>query len=152
MTLSPAEIAYIRTQPLGRLATVDANGAPQNSPVGFTYDDATGTIDIGGMRMGESRKFRNVAATGKVSFVVDDIASFNPWRVRMVEIRGTAVALTDVALGDDHKSAEIIRIHPTRVISFGLDPVEPEPGAQPTPRVTELGPTRIASSAGDQRR
>lgn len=130
MTLSPAEIAYIRTQPLGRLATVDAKGAPQNSPVGFTYDDTTGTIDIGGMRMGESRKFRNVATTGKVSFVVDDIASFNPWKVRMVEIRGTAEALTGVQQEPgSYKSAEIIRIHPVRVISFGLDPVEPEPGA-----------------------
>ncbi len=129
MTLSPAEIAYIRTQPLGRLATVDPKGAPQNSPVGFTYDDVTGTIDIGGMRMGESRKFRNVAATGKVSFVVDDIASFSPWRVRMVEIRGTAEALSGIPQSDEHLSAEIIRIHPTRVISFGLDPVEPRPGA-----------------------
>lgn len=128
MTLNPAEIAYVRTQPLGRLATVDAKGAPQNSPVGFTYDDATGTIDIGGMRMGESRKFRNVAVTGKVSFVVDDIESFNPWKVRMVEIRGTAEALTDVPREPgSYQSAEIIRIHPTRVISFGLDPVEAEP-------------------------
>jgi pyridoxamine 5'-phosphate oxidase family protein len=130
MTLTQAEIAYIRTQPLGRLATVDAKGAPQNSPVGFTYDDATGTIDIGGMAMGASRKFRNVAATGKVSFVVDDIASFDPWTVRMVEIRGTAEALTGVQQDSGSStSSEIIRIHPTRVISFGLDPVGPEPSA-----------------------
>lgn len=130
MNLSPAEIAYIRTQPLGRLATVDAKGAPQNSPVGFSYDEAAGTIDIGGMRMGESRKFCNVAATGKVSFLVDDIASFDPWKVRMVEIRGTAEALTDVAQEPgSYLSAEIIRVHPTRVISFGLDPVEPASGA-----------------------
>ena len=56
--------------------------------------------------------------------MVDDIASFNPWRVRMVEIRGTAEALTDVPRADSHKRSEIIRIHPTRVICFGLAPVE----------------------------
>lgn len=126
MTLSQAEIDYIRSQPLGRLATVDAKGAPQNSPVGFTYDEATGTIDIGGMRMGASRKFRNVAATGKVSFVVDDIGTGDSWQPRMVEIRGTAEALSGIPQTEAWKSPEIIRIHPTRVISFGLDAV-PEP-------------------------
>jgi pyridoxamine 5'-phosphate oxidase family protein len=130
MPLNPSEIAYLRSQPLGRLATVDVAGAPQNSPVAFTYDDATGTIDIGGMHMGDTRKFRNVAATGKVSLVVDDVVSMNPWTVRMVEIRGTAEALTGVQQDPgSYRSAEIIRIHPTRVISFGLDPVEADPDA-----------------------
>lgn len=33
--LSPGVIAYLGTQRLGRLATVDPAGAPQNNPVGF---------------------------------------------------------------------------------------------------------------------
>lgn len=129
MPLNPAEIAYLRSQPLGRLATVDAAGAPQNNPVAFSVDD-TGTIEIGGMRMGGTRKFRNVTANGKAALVVDDIVSFDPWTVRMVEIRGTAEALTGVHREPgSYLSAEIIRLHPTRVISFGLDPVGDEPGA-----------------------
>ena len=45
--------------------------------------------------MGSSRKFRNIAANPYVAFVVDDIASYQPWKVCCIEIRGHAEALTD---------------------------------------------------------
>jgi pyridoxamine 5'-phosphate oxidase family protein len=38
MQLSPTERAYVRERLLGRLATVDARGAPQNNPVGVFVD------------------------------------------------------------------------------------------------------------------
>ena len=112
MMFSQEELDYLATQALGRLATVDPTGMPQNSPVGFTYEPETGTIAIGGRALSASRKFRNVAATGKVSLVVDDIASRNPWQVRGVEIRGDAVALSE--------GRGLIRIHPRRVVSWGI--------------------------------
>jgi pyridoxamine 5'-phosphate oxidase family protein len=119
----PAEvIAYLSTQRLGRLATVDSRGAPQNNPVGFWYNAKLGTIDIGGLRLGATRKFRNLDANPNVAFVVDDLASVQPWRVRCVEIRGRAEALRDQPPLMQGMSPEIIRIHPERVISFGLDP------------------------------
>ena len=121
-SLSADVIAYLHSQRLGRLATVDADGAPQNNPVGFRYNAELGTIDIGGRNMGASRKFRNLARNPKVAFVVDDIASVQPWRVRCVEIRGRADALRDQAGQPPGFSAEIIRVYPERVISFGLDP------------------------------
>jgi pyridoxamine 5'-phosphate oxidase family protein len=115
-------LAYLASQRLGRLATVDPQGAPQNNPVGFRYNAELGTIDIGGRNMGASRKFRNLARNPRVAFVVDDIASVQPWRVRCVEIRGRAEALRDVVPYARGMSAEIIRVYPERVISFGLDP------------------------------
>ncbi len=121
--LTEAHVAYLATQRLGRLATVDRDGRPQNNPVGFRYNAQLGTIDIGGLDMGRSRKFRNLATNPNVAFVVDDIASLRPWRVRCVEVRGTAEALVDQTPHGPHFSAEIIRIHPRRVISFGLDDV-----------------------------
>jgi len=120
--LSADVVAYLSSQRLGRLATVDANGAPQNNPVGFRYNADLGTIDVGGRNMGASRKFRNLAANPKVAFVVDDIASVQPWRVRCVEIRGHGEALRDQVPYMAGMSAEIIRIYPDRVISFGLEP------------------------------
>ncbi|MEX5709831.1 PPOX class F420-dependent oxidoreductase [Parafrankia sp. FMc6] len=122
MDFTETERAYLAGQRLGRLATVAPGGAPQNSPVAFSLDEATGTIDIHGYDLGASRKFRNVAATGVVSLVVDDIASVDPWRVRGVEIRGTAEALTDQDPPQRHLSREVIRIHPVRIISWGVDP------------------------------
>ena len=113
--------AYLRTQHLGRLATVDPSGAPQNNPVGFRYNRELGVIDIGGMRMAGTKKFRNLAHNDRVAFVVDDLASTNPWRPRMVEIRGRGerVRLDEPLMpGMTH---EVIRIHPERVFVFGLE-------------------------------
>jgi pyridoxamine 5'-phosphate oxidase family protein len=116
-----AVVAYLKTQALGRLATVDRDGAPQNNPVGFAYNTELGTIDIGGHGMGTSRKFRNIATNPNVAFVVDDIKSRQPWEVRFVEIRGTAEGLRDQTPLRPGMSAEIIRIHPTRVISYNVE-------------------------------
>ncbi len=121
MSFTPAQLAYLAEQTLGRLATVDPSGAPQNNPVSFRYNAELGTIDIGGHGMGASRKYRNLRTNDQVSFVVDDIASFRPWRVRCVEIRGHAETLTGQPPAVPGFSGEIIRIHPRRVLSFGLE-------------------------------
>ncbi|MFI5490292.1 PPOX class F420-dependent oxidoreductase [Micromonospora echinaurantiaca] len=115
------ELAYLREQRLGRLATVRADGTVQNNPVGFGYNERLHTIDIGGYNMAASQKFRNVAAGSKVAFVVDDVASVDPWAVRCLEIRGDAEALTEPADSAGHVGGPIIRIHPRRIISFGID-------------------------------
>jgi pyridoxamine 5'-phosphate oxidase family protein len=126
-----AELEYLAGQQLGRLATVRADGTLQNSPVGFGYNAALGTIDIGGFRMDRSQKFRNVADNGQVAFVVDDIPSKDPWTVRCLEIRGTAEAVP--ATGD---RGALIRIHPRRILSFGMTPSGEEPHAMTVSRRT----------------
>ena len=113
---TPAELDYLAGQRLGRLATLGPDGAPQTRPVGFSYNAALDTIDIGGRNMGSSRKYRNVAADARVSFVVDDLASTDPWRPRGVEVRGRAETVPGDAAG-----RELIRIHPERVLGWGLD-------------------------------
>ena len=45
---TPAEIEYIKSQRLGRLATVNSTGEPHVVPVGFRYNAELDTIDIGG--------------------------------------------------------------------------------------------------------
>jgi pyridoxamine 5'-phosphate oxidase family protein len=120
MTFKPHEIAYLESADLGRLATRQPDGTLQNSPVGFTYNADLQTIDIHGYRMAQSQKFRNLATDDVVAFVVDDIVSRDPWRVRCLEIRGTA---EQAEAGD----AAIIRITPRRIISFGIDDTETEP-------------------------
>jgi len=126
ITLTGAERDYLQTQPLARLATVDAGGAPQNSPVGAFFDEKTGDIVIGGHAMGATRKFRNVQANGQAALVVDDLVSRDPWTVRGLEIRGTAVALTDEEPPVPFMSREVIRITPTWVSSWGIDPDAPD--------------------------
>ena len=130
MTFKPHEIDYLRGADLGRLATIQRDGTPQNSPVGFTYNEELGTIDVAGYQMSKSQKYRNIADNNRVAFVVDDIASRDPWRVRCLEIRGTAeqseTAPAEDA-GGDHLDTAIIRITPRRIISFGIDDQDTEP-------------------------
>jgi pyridoxamine 5'-phosphate oxidase family protein len=130
MTFKPHEIEFLRGTALGRLATIQPNGTLQNSPVGFAYNETLGTIDIFGFHMSKSQKYRNVAGNPTVAFVVDDIVSTDPWRVRSLEIRGTAEQADapppQGAAGDELDKA-IIRITPRRIISFGIDDIDTDP-------------------------
>ena len=127
MAFTNAELEYLAGQPLGRVATAQQNGTLQVSPVGYRYNSHTETIDIAGHGMARSRKFRNIADNGRVAFVVDDLASVQPWRPRFLEIRGHAHAIAepaDSAYGADTPTGfdgAIIRIYPQRIISFGLN-------------------------------
>jgi pyridoxamine 5'-phosphate oxidase family protein len=131
MVFSAAELDYLASGRLGRLATMQPDGTLQVSPVGFRYNSRTGTIDIGGFTMAATRKFRNVAANGRVAFVVDDVPSVDPWRVRCLEIRGHAEAITAPTDSAYESTAgvdgAIIRIHPRRIISFGVDDPDRDP-------------------------
>lgn len=118
--LTGAELAYLREQRLGRLATVDGEGRPQNNPVGFFVRD-DGGVDIGGWAMGTSRKWRNVAGNPHVSLVVDDIASVTPWKVRGVEIRGIAEQVEGPHEYGAYLSEQLIRIRPYKIFGWGLD-------------------------------
>ncbi|MCS0602099.1 PPOX class F420-dependent oxidoreductase [Streptomyces sp. LP11] len=117
---SEAERAYLVTQRLGRMATVDPQGQPQANPVGFVLQEE-GTILIGGYAMGTTKKWRNLRENPKVALVVDDIASVRPWRVRGVDIRGEAELLVGPHDLGDRLSEEVIRVHPRRVHSWGLE-------------------------------
>ncbi len=118
------ELEFLASQRLGRLATVNQHGHPQNAPVGFRYNPEHDSIDIGGRWMSQSKKFRNVLKHPHVAFVADDV-TYNPWHVRGVEIRGTAEQVATggkLIFGADYDADEaILRIHPTQIISWGLE-------------------------------
>jgi len=118
--LSPAEISYLISQRLGRLATLGGDGSPHVVPVTFRYNADLGSIDIGGHEFATRKKFRDVGRDGRVAFVVDDVLA--PWQPRGVEIRGTAeiVAHGGKAIMEGFDDP-IFRIRPSRVASWGID-------------------------------
>jgi pyridoxamine 5'-phosphate oxidase family protein len=121
------EVEYLREQRLGRLATVSASGRPHVVPVGFRVDPELGVVDIRGRDMGRTKKFRDVAQTGRAAFVVDDVlrsTRSTPWRARGVEIRGRAEVSGD----------ESIRIFPERMVGWGIDPDASGPNARSASR------------------
>ena len=87
------ELAYLRSQPLGRIATVAAGGQPDNAAVGFQVGD-DGVITVAGMDMAGSRKGRNVLdGETRVAFIVDDLETVQPWKPRGIRIYGRAELL-----------------------------------------------------------
>jgi pyridoxamine 5'-phosphate oxidase family protein len=116
------EREYLSGFRLGRLATVGLDGTPHVVPTGFRYNSDNDTIDIGGHHFAKRKKYRDVVRNPKVAFVVDDLASVNPWRVRGIEIRGEAEVLdtggTELGPGFD---PEMFRITPKRIVSWGLE-------------------------------
>jgi pyridoxamine 5'-phosphate oxidase family protein len=114
---SAAELAFLRPngdRRLGRIATVGADGTPHVVPVGWRYDPEHDAIAVGGRDLARTKKFRDAARTGRAAIVIDDLASVDPWRPRAIEVRGRAEAVSD--------PVAVIRIHPERVVSWGLDP------------------------------
>src|ERR671915_2260546 len=109
-----AELEYmVGGRQLGRIATVGADGTPHVVPVGWIYNAARDTIDVGGRDLPRTKKFRDVARSERAAIVIDDLASTDPWRPRGIEIRGRGEA---IAL-----PTPLIRIHPERIVTWGLE-------------------------------
>jgi pyridoxamine 5'-phosphate oxidase family protein len=126
-TFTTEEIAYLQSQRYGRLATVSQTGELHVVPVTFRYHPEYESIDIGGENLTQTKKYRDAVRHGRVALVVDDILP--PMHMRMVEIRGTVEGLP---VGGKEMMAsfapEILRITPTRIISFGLLQESAQPG------------------------
>lgn len=103
---------YLQTEKLlARLATVGADGTPHVTPVGWSFDRDAEVIEISGHDFAATKKYRDVARSGRAAVVIDDVRP--PWRPRGIEIRGAAEALAE--------PTPCIRIHPHRIVSWGLD-------------------------------
>ena len=109
---SDDELAYLQGggAGLGRLATVGRDGMPHVTPVGWKVVPGVDAIEIGGRNFAATKKFRDVAHTGRAAIVIDDVRP--PWRPRGVEVRGRAEAISEPPM---------IRVHADRIVSWGLD-------------------------------
>ncbi len=120
--LTAAQIEYLDSQRLGRIATAGADGRPHVVPTSFRYNRELGTIDMGGLHVATTKKYRDVRANGWAAIVVDDLVSTDPWTPRMLEIRGRAEAVPTGGAGFGPGFGDaFIRLYPERVNSFGID-------------------------------
>jgi pyridoxamine 5'-phosphate oxidase family protein len=120
--LTAAHIEYMASQRLGGLPTAGADHKPHVVPTSFRYNADLGTVDLGGRRVAETKKYRDVQANGWAALVVDDLLSTDPWRPRFLEIRGRAEAIPTggADLGPGFGDG-FIRLHPEKVNSFGIE-------------------------------
>lgn len=91
MSFTAEEIAYLRSQPLARLATLSADGQPDVVPLSFEFDGECFWVGGSGASVLVTRKFRNVrAGNHDVALVVDDMVSFDPFIARGIRVYGHA--------------------------------------------------------------
>jgi pyridoxamine 5'-phosphate oxidase family protein len=143
---SDAELAYLTDQPLARLATIGPDGTPQVRPVSFSVDPRTGAIDIPGLRNPDTQKWRNLARDNRVALVVDDVVP-QPWQPRALEVRGIAELLPDELPEQAFPGVQpgVIRIHPRRILTFGIE--EGGPGTRTVTTPTATTPTATTPTA-----
>jgi pyridoxamine 5'-phosphate oxidase family protein len=111
-----AELEYLterRPGRLGRIATVGKDDTPHVVPVGWRFNRELDSIDVGGMNLSRTKKFKDVRRNGRASIVIDELESIDPWRPRGIEVRGRAEAIEG--------ERPLIRIHPERIVSWGLE-------------------------------
>jgi pyridoxamine 5'-phosphate oxidase family protein len=116
-----AEVSYLRTQRLARVATASKKGVPEVSPVGFEFDGKYIWIGSHSQEIfPRTRRYKNIASGNtRVSIVIDDMVSVDPWRPRGIKVSGTAEIM-------EHKgifgNGRYIRIRPKVSASWGIEP------------------------------
>jgi len=112
---SEAEIAYLKTQRLGRVATVSSRSQPDVAPVVYDFDGTY--FYIPGLDIEQTLKCKNVRRNPRVAFVVDDLESVDPWKPRGIRVHGTAEVM-------QHKSrfgqGTHIRVRPLKKFVWGI--------------------------------
>ncbi len=114
---SQRETEYLRSQRLARIATISTDGQPDVAPVIFEFDGKC--FLIGGIQQERTLKYKNVAEDNtRVSLVVDDLESVEPWLPRGIKLHGSAeIVERESVLG----RALVLKITPDHYWSWGID-------------------------------
>ncbi|MQA82151.1 MAG: PPOX class F420-dependent oxidoreductase [Streptosporangiales bacterium] len=118
MSFTSEEIDYVRTQPVGRIGTVAADGQPDAVPIGIEYDGTYFYVG-GGLEPAKTRKFLNVAAgNDKIVLLWDDLVTTAPWTPRFLRVYGTGDFVEHTGM---FGPGTYLRITPTVSWSWNLE-------------------------------
>jgi len=120
---SSAETEYLKSQKLARIATASLRGIPEVSPVGFEFDGRYFWVGSHNQDIfPTTRRYKNISqGNRRVSIVVDDLKSEDPWRPRGIKVSGTANVMRHKGIFGDGK---YFRISPKVSVSWGIEPQE----------------------------
>ena len=91
MSFTDDELAYLRSQPLARLATVGPEAQPDVVPLSFEFDGTHFWLGGSGESVRRTQKIKNVVAGHhRVALVVDDLVSMIPFVARGIRVYGSA--------------------------------------------------------------
>jgi len=107
-----AEVAFLRSQRMARLATASANGQPDVAAVTFSLDGDT--IVSGGYDITKTVRYGFLQANPRAVIVIDELVSVDPWQPRGVKVRGAASI-------EDGVHGLAIRITPEVIWSWAIN-------------------------------
>jgi pyridoxamine 5'-phosphate oxidase family protein len=114
---SDKEIDYLKSQKLGRIATVSKNLQPDVAVVGYELEGDK--FIIPSLDMERTLKYRNINnGMSMVSLVIDDFESFDPFVMRGIKVHGTGeITKRKGRFG----TGLYIEITPHKVWSWGIE-------------------------------
>ena len=121
--LSDPEVEYLKNQRLARIATASPKGEPEVSPVAFEYDGKYFYVGSHDQSIFfKTRRYKNIKkGNARVSLVIDDLQSVDPWRPRGIKVRGRAEVVEHNGM---FGKGSYLRISPQVTISWGIEPVK----------------------------
>jgi len=119
-SFSPEEISFLKSQRLLRIATSSKRAVPEVSPVGFEYDGRYFWIGSHSQSIFfKTRRYRNISGgNSRVSLVIDDLVSVDPWRPRGIKVSGTAEIMDHDGIFGKGK---YFRVTPRVSVSWGIE-------------------------------
>jgi pyridoxamine 5'-phosphate oxidase family protein len=114
---------YLKNHRYARIAAALPRSVPEVFPMGFRLDEKYFWVGSHSQEIfPRTRRYRNITSgNDRVSLVVDDLASVNPWRPRGIKVSGKAeVRDHDGIFG----KGRYIRIAPILTSSWGIEPTQ----------------------------
>ena len=119
--LTDAELAFIKEQRIGRLATASPSGAPDVSPSLAIYRRSLGVFLFGGQGIERTRRYNNARRNPQASLVFDAI-SWDPYELKGLKVAGSIeVHVADDAVNLGAMGIPLLVLRPERKWAWGFD-------------------------------
>ena len=112
--LTDGELAFIKEQRIGRLATASPTGAPDVAPALAIYRRSLGVFLLGGQGLERTRRYNNTRRNPQASLVFDAL-SWEPYELRGVKVAGSiSVHVADDEINLGTMSVPLLVLSPER--------------------------------------
>ena len=119
--LTDIELAFIKEQRIGRLATASPSGAPDVAPGLAIYRRSLGVFLMGGQGLERTRRYNNARRNPQASLVFDAI-TWDPYELQGVKVAGSiSVHIADDEINLGTTGNPLLVLRPERKWTWGLE-------------------------------
>ena len=121
VTLTDAEVAFVKAAPIGRLATASPTGEHDVAPVLCIYRRSLGLFVMGSRDAERTRRHHNARRNPRASLVFDDL-TWEPYQPRGLKVTGSIeVYQADETINLGTVGAPVLVVRPERKWSWGIE-------------------------------